>query len=125
MYDAKKIVPGILIFVVLFTFPLWSNLGKAAPAPKPELPKTEKVCVMDTAFMKTEHMVLLNQWRDLVVRDANRLWVGPDGKEHFMSLQNSCMKCHSSKVKFCDQCHNYAGVAPYCWQCHIEPKENM
>jgi hypothetical protein len=125
MYDSGKIIPGIILFVGLFTFPLWSNLGKAAPAPKPELPKTEKVCVMDTAFMKTEHMVLLNDWRDKVVREANRVWVGPDGKEYQMSLQNSCMQCHASKAKFCDQCHNYAGVKPYCWECHLEPKENM
>ncbi|SHE77142.1 putative sulfite reductase-associated electron transfer protein DsrJ [Desulfacinum infernum DSM 9756] len=125
MYDSGKIIPGIILFVGLFTFPLWSNLGKAAPAPKPELPKTEKVCVMDAAFMKTEHMVLLNDWRDKVVREANRVWVGPDGKEYQMSLQNSCMQCHASKTKFCDQCHNYAGVKPYCWECHLEPKENM
>ncbi|MBC7358827.1 MAG: sulfate reduction electron transfer complex DsrMKJOP subunit DsrJ [Desulfacinum sp.] len=125
MYDSGKIIPGIILFVGLFTFPLWSNMGKAAPAPKPELPKTEKVCVMDTAFMKTEHMVLLNDWRDKVVREANRVWVGPDGKEYQMSLQNSCMQCHASKAKFCDQCHNYAGVKPYCWECHLEPKENM
>ena len=125
MYDAKKIVPGILIFLGLFTFPFWSNMGKAAPAPKPELPKAEKTCVMDTAFMKTEHMVLLNNWRDRVVRNSNRIWIGPNGKEYKMSLQNGCMKCHASKVKFCDQCHNYAGVKPYCWECHLEPKENM
>jgi len=34
------------------------------------------------------------------------------------------MDCHNNKTKFCDQCHNYAGVSPYCWECHIEPKEN-
>jgi hypothetical protein len=35
------------------------------------------------------------------------------------------MECHSNKTKFCDQCHNYMGVAPYCWDCHIAPKENQ
>jgi hypothetical protein len=34
------------------------------------------------------------------------------------------MDCHSNKSKFCDQCHNYVDVDPFCWDCHIEPKEN-
>jgi hypothetical protein len=40
-----------------------------------------------------------------------------------MSLQNGCMRCHSNKKKFCDECHNYMAVKPYCWDCHIQPKE--
>jgi hypothetical protein len=125
MYDAGKISPGIILFLAVFTFPLWSNMGQAVPPPNPELPKTETACVDPREVMKTSHMQLLNEWRDLVVRDGNRRWVGFNGREHMMSLQNNCMSCHSSKVKFCDQCHNYAGVTPYCWDCHIEPKENM
>ena len=39
------------------------------------------------------------------------------------SLQNGCMKCHTSKVKFCDTCHEYASVKPYCWDCHLAPVE--
>ena len=47
-----------------------------------------------------------------------------DGKNYNMSLQNECMKCHSNKTQFCDQCHNYTGqVEPFCWNCHIAPKE--
>jgi len=42
-----------------------------------------------------------------------------------MSLQNTCMECHSNKSKFCDQCHTYAAVNPFCWECHIQPEENM
>jgi hypothetical protein len=40
-----------------------------------------------------------------------------------MSLQNTCMQCHPNKAEFCDRCHNYASVKPYCWDCHVEPKE--
>jgi hypothetical protein len=32
------------------------------------------------------------------------------------------MKCHDNKEEFCDKCHLYAGVTPYCWDCHIDPK---
>ncbi len=49
---------------------------------------------------------------------------GMAGKIHYKSLQMTCMDCHSNKSKFCDQCHDYMGVKPYCWDCHVEPKEN-
>jgi hypothetical protein len=125
IYDSKKVIPGILILIGLFTFPFMYNVGGAAPAPKPELPKDQKVCVQSLAFMKAGHMQLLNDWRNQAVREDNRVYVGLDGKEYNTSLQNTCMQCHTSKVKFCDQCHNYAGVTPYCWDCHIAPKENQ
>ena len=51
-------------------------------------------------------------------------YVNADGKMYNMSLSNTCMDCHSNKADFCDRCHDYASVQPYCWSCHIEdPKE--
>ena len=38
-----------------------------------------------------------------------------------MSLTNTCLGCHSNKAQFCDQCHNYLEVTPYCWDCHVDP----
>jgi hypothetical protein len=68
---------------------------------------------------------LLENWRRFVsgVGEEDQ---GPDrtGKVYYKSLQVTCMDCHSNKSKFCDQCHNYMGITPYCWDCHIEPKEN-
>ena len=124
MYDAGKIIPGIIIAIVFFTFPFWGNFGKAAPPPKLKLPKEVKQCVEKTAYMRTSHMQLLNHWRNSVVRENNRVYVGMGGKEYNMSLQNGCMKCHSSKAQFCDKCHNYLDIKPYCWDCHLAPKEN-
>jgi len=124
IYDGRKIIPGILIAAVIFSFPFWLNFGKAAVPPKPKLPKEVKNCVEPTTFMRTSHMQLLNEWRDIVVRENFRLFAAPDGKEHLMSLQNGCLKCHESKADFCDQCHNYLDVKPYCWDCHLAPKEN-
>ena len=74
-------------------------------------------------FMKTQHMKILDQWRNEVVRDGERYYTGNSGKMYYKSLQVTCMECHSNKSKFCDQCHNYTGVVPYCWDCHIQPKE--
>jgi len=130
MYDGWKVIIGIIIFIGIATFPFLYDIGKASvppPEPKidtPEIQKmVEKKCVESKSFMKTEHMVMLNDWRDSVVRNGNRLYIATNGKEYAMSLQNTCMRCHSNKKKFCDECHNYVAVIPYCWDCHIEPKE--
>ena len=126
MYDKGKIVAGLCIFVILVTFPVCDNLGKAAPAPEPvlsEKAKAAKECVEDLSYMKAEHMQILDVWRDTVVRDAKRVYVNSKGKEYEMSLSNTCLDCHVDKAQFCDKCHNYASVSPYCWDCHIDPKE--
>jgi hypothetical protein len=67
---------------------------------------------------------LLDEWRHTVVRDGERYYKAKNGKVYYKSLQTTCLDCHSNKSKFCDQCHNYVGMVPYCWTCHIEPKEN-
>ena len=46
-----------------------------------------------------------------------------DGKTVTMSLSGTCMSCHPNKKEFCDACHDYLAVSPYCWDCHVEPKE--
>ena len=127
MYDGGKIITGLIIFLILLLFPVWYQVGKAAKVPDPQLTETAKKaqqCVEAKGFMKTQHMKMLDQWRNEVVRDGERYYTSSDGKMHYKSLQVSCMKCHSNKSKFCDQCHDYMGVSPYCWDCHVAPKEN-
>ncbi|BBO68259.1 cytochrome c [Desulfosarcina alkanivorans] len=123
MKDKNKILAGLVIFIAVITLPFWFNMGKAAPAPELELTakaKAAKVCVMPTEYMKAEHMQLLDVWRHNVVRNAERAFVNPEGKLFDMSLSNTCLDCHSNKEKFCDRCHDYASVRPYCWDCHID-----
>jgi [DsrC]-trisulfide reductase subunit J len=128
MKDKKLIITGMIIFFIIVTFPFWYNRGKAAPQPDLILTakaKAAKVCVRSTEYMKSEHMQLLDVWRDSVVRRGERIYVSPAGEEYAMSLTNTCLDCHSNKADFCDRCHNYASVRPYCWDCHIDnPKEN-
>ncbi|MHB8880612.1 MAG: sulfate reduction electron transfer complex DsrMKJOP subunit DsrJ [Thermodesulfovibrionales bacterium] len=130
MYNGGKIIAGMLVFLAFFTFPFYYNLGKANARPEPKLNTpviqqlAEKKCVESRDFMRAEHMQLLNDWRDSVVRDNNRIYKNREGKEFSISLQNTCMNCHSNKKEFCDKCHNYMAVKPYCFSCHIEPKEN-
>ena len=124
MYNKGTIIPGLIIFVLIVTFPIWFNGLKAGTLPKPELPPGgEKKCVESVEYMRANHMQLLNEWRDNVLRDGNRTVVTVEGKDYRKGLQQACMQCHSNKDKFCDNCHTYAAVKPYCWDCHLSPKE--
>ncbi len=128
LYNKGLILAGLAVFLVAATSPFWDNFGKAAPGPDPVLSakaKAAKTCVRSKAYMLANHMQLLNEWRNAVVRDGKRIYVAPDGKRYTMSLSNTCLGCHNNKAEFCDRCHNYASVRPYCWDCHIDkPKES-
>ncbi len=132
LYDGGKILLGIVIFLGFVTFPFWnralSTVEVKEPKPRLETPVIEKLakkeCVKPKEFMRREHMVLLNQWRDTALRDGDRILTHVPGEiSNVRSLQRTCMKCHSNKKTFCDECHAYAGVNPYCWDCHYVPEE--
>jgi hypothetical protein len=124
MRDREFIIGGLLLFLGLVTFPVWYNLASGATpkGPEPERPALEKTCVAPVDYMRAAHMDLLVTWRDEVVREGRRDFVAFDGARHRMNLTQTCMKCHSSKSDFCDRCHTYAGAAPACWDCHVDPK---
>jgi hypothetical protein len=129
MSDAKKVFIGLIIFLVLLTFPFWYGKGRAVPSLQlkidtPEIARlAEKKCLEPTAYMRASHMELIDSWRKAVVREGQRYYVTSSGKNVTMSLSQSCLGCHSNKEQFCDTCHNYAGVKPNCWSCHNVPKE--
>jgi hypothetical protein len=128
MFDTGKVLAGLAIFLVLLTFPFWYGKGRTAPPALPlDTPEIQKLsvkaCIESTPYMTASHMELLNEWRDAVVRDGRQLYVNHDGKKFTMSLSQTCLGCHSNKEKFCDTCHNYSGVTPRCWSCHVVPKE--
>jgi len=124
MHDGGKVIIGLIIFLALITFPLWYNVATGKAGYVPELEKaTDGPCVRDTIYMKANHMDLLNDWRDEVVRSGDRFYQHADLGRVEKSLSNTCLSCHENKDKFCDRCHDYMGVEPYCWDCHIIPKE--
>ncbi|WP_295638177.1 sulfate reduction electron transfer complex DsrMKJOP subunit DsrJ [uncultured Mailhella sp.] len=133
MYNAKFVIPGIIVFAGLFTAPFWINmLSSDHEAVKVELP-TEPVkffgeertqCIEPREWMAANHMELLLEWRDQALREGKRIYVASDGKKWETSLQNTCMACHSNKAEFCDKCHNANSVNPYCWDCHVVPQGN-
>ena len=125
MYDTGKIITGLIIFLGLISSPIWYNIagGKASYKPDIKIITPEKQCVAETAYMRTSHMDLVYSWRDRVVRNNERFYNSFTGRKFAMSLTKTCMDCHSNKSEFCDRCHNYMGESPYCWDCHVAPKE--
>lgn len=127
MSDRPYIYAGLLVFLVLITFPFWNGLGQSASGPEPDLDTpviqqlAVKECVEPAAFMKANHMKLLEDWRTLALREGRRSYQASSGKTYEISLEKTCLKCHSNKEQFCDRCHNYAGVKPDCWNCHVPP----
>ncbi len=132
-YDLKYILLGLAIFFGLVISPILPNLGKivAAPSPKLDTPailklaEKERQCVMPTPYMRANHMQMLIDWREAVVRHGNRQFINPQGKKFTVSLSNTCMECHSNKTKFCDQCHNFVAVTPNCWGCHLDKQQKV
>lgn len=126
MNDKPKIFIGLILFFGVFTFPFWYNHLSASSPPEVKLTdkaKEAKQCVAERDYMRTQHMKLLNDWRNTVVREGKRVYVSSNGKEYMASLSNTCMDCHSNKAEFCDKCHTYASVTPYCWDCHTYREE--
>jgi hypothetical protein len=128
MSDKGVIAVGLVLFVGLVTFPFWhaaTGSSAARTAPVVELPVGATQCVEDKPFMTANHMELLNQWRDAVVRLGQKDYTSRAFGTHYeMSLSRTCLRCHNNKQTFCDRCHNYADVHPRCWDCHVEPKGN-
>ena len=144
LYDTTKIVAGLAIFIGVVALPVVYNLALGKPGERPKLQRaadsqpagselqkvlaTRKDCIMSSAKdMRGEHMDLLNIWRDEYVREGKLVHKGkfstwPDGKPVLKSLSKTCLGCHADRTKFCDKCHAYAGVKPYCWDCHVLPK---
>ena len=117
MYNAKFVIPGIIVFAGLFTAPFWINmLSSGHEEVKVELP-TEPVtffgeertqCVEPREWMAANHMELLLEWRDQALREGKRIYVASDG----------------NTAEFCDKSHNANSVNPYCWDCHVVPQGN-
>jgi len=128
IYDKGKIFAGLVIFVGLVAAPFWYNpvFGNGAAVPQPKPPAIEKGhCVLPEAEMRASHMQVIYDWRETVVRGGGRTVILKDGREMKMSLSNTCLGCHDNKKQFCDTCHGYLAVKPFCWDCHFNPKEQV
>ncbi|WP_417133561.1 sulfate reduction electron transfer complex DsrMKJOP subunit DsrJ [Rubneribacter badeniensis] len=124
MYKGGRIIAFAALFCLAVLSPFIVNLANAAPAPEASLDTpainalSQKECVADAAYMRDSHMQLLDEWRNDVVRTGSRECEGASGQVYEKSLDGTCLECHSNREEFCDSCHDYAGVQPYCWECH-------
>ncbi|MDR2492407.1 MAG: sulfate reduction electron transfer complex DsrMKJOP subunit DsrJ [Coriobacteriales bacterium] len=128
MYKGARVLAFLLVFLSIVTAPLFLNWGKTTAAPEITVDKQAAgrvsgqggavACVEPVEIMSSEHMQLLGSWRDLVVREGKTHYVSSDGRMFEMSLDDSCLSCHSNREEFCDSCHEYMSVEPSCWNCH-------
>jgi hypothetical protein len=130
LYNRVIILAGIALFLIVVTFPFWySRSGRAVAPPDLKLDTPaiealkERLCVEPAPFMRTNHMKLLDDWRNRAVREQDRSYRAKDGRVHAVSLTETCLQCHSNKAQFCDRCHDYEAAKPRCWSCHIIPEE--
>ena len=128
MNDKPVIIVALAMALIALTFPFWRQImaGRPTPPPRPDEPQYELPasgeCVAEN--MRTDHMQLLSEWRDAVVRgEGDPSPVTVNGVEYPKSLTRGCMACHTSRKNFCLQCHDYADVEPNCWNCHVEPED--
>lgn len=126
MYDSGKVLLFLAVFVALVSFPFWygAAAGTDGTPPTPAKAASEG-CVESKEYMRSWHMDMLDQWRDDAVRLADREYTSAGGKKFNKSLTRTCMQsgCHESEEKFCGECHDYVGVEPYCWDCHVDPEK--
>lgn len=127
MSSRTRIGLGLLVFLLLGAYPVWNGLASDAQPERPALAKAvdsvgTTMCIEDTTWMKAHHQALLNDWRTLVVRDGQRTWTSSTGRTWDISLESTCLTCHSNSETFCTRCHDYANVQPTCWDCHVTPE---
>ena len=121
MNEKILIFSGLVVFLLGATFPFWQSIDPE-DFPKVAMETKGEQCVAPAEYMRKNHMMLLNNWKDSVVRDGERFHIMPDGNRVEKSLTKTCLGCHVSKKQFCEECHTYASVKPYCWECHVVPK---
>jgi len=139
MYDANKVIPGLIAFLAILTIPAWYALGNTPAPPDNEaalrlLREQGQECVESREYMRANHMELLNSWRLAAVREGQQTYTSMDGRRTVeISLTDTCLDCHadadgstypvaaaSALPEFCNSCHDYAGVEPDCFSCHLE-----
>lgn len=105
---------GVAVLVtLLFVLAVGLPADLQAGPPQLEEPKGGGECIRPEGWMRRNHMDFLKHQRGLTVREGIRV--------RSESLAK-CAECHTSHTRFCDRCHNYVGVAPDCFECHLFPE---
>lgn len=116
--DNRKVL-FVVIPILIILFPLACSVAgfffsKDTQRSRPflEMPDAKyKECVRETIYMRFHHMDVLKAIRDESVRE---------GKAQKITLEN-CRECHTSRERFCNQCHNAVNLNLGCFSCHYYP----
>ena len=128
MNERPIIFLGLGLLLVAGTSPFWLAVASGGTGTAPDLSevldsaRAHGSCVESSETMRDAHMDLLDSWRDQVVRFGVRTY-DRDGETVTMSLTRTCLGCHGSREEFCTKCHDYVGVEPSCWDCHLDGGE--
>jgi hypothetical protein len=110
----------LLVITAVLTFPLWYSRAETS-APAPIVHPSSGECIEPVEVMRKNHMTMLYDWRDSVVRTSakdRRWYVNSKGVRFEKSLTRTCLGCHESRRTFCDRCHERVSVTVTCFQCH-------
>lgn len=112
-----SVMLALLVIATAVVAAAAADAGTGVAPPKLDAPRGER-CVMDTAYMRRNHMSLLLHQRDRTVHDGVRT--------SEVSLPK-CIGCHANEKtgsvigndhNFCQGCHSYAAVKLDCFECH-------
>ena len=117
----NKTVVAVSVLIILFPLGysvVSSVFSQSTQGSRPFLEKPDEKhgneCVLETEYgldARFHHMDLLKQLRDDAVRDGKRGGIG----------FNKCRECHTSRERFCNQCHNAVNLHLDCYRCHYYP----
>ncbi|MHB8254472.1 MAG: hypothetical protein ACYDEV_12420 [Acidiferrobacter sp.] len=123
MRNRARVIAAVVVAVFLGA--IWGTHRGSVPLPK--IPQASGHCVLPTALIRREHMMLLRTVREQIVRHATG---NPaDRLTH-------CVSCHVQKNaagqpipvnapgQFCSSCHVYVGVKVDCFACHAAVPES-
>ena len=120
----------VLVILVPVGYSVFARVA-ASGTENPERPDSKYTeCIRATEYMRFHHWELLKGLREKVVRDGIRgdlveVETMPE-KDVVKVIEveeslDGCWRCHQSKVRFCDRCHDAASVRPDCFGCHYYP----
>ena len=81
-----------------------------------ELDDEEETFLSESLYMRFHHMDVLKKIRDETMREGSRSDIGLN------NCTNTCGKCHTSRARFCDRCHDAVNLHPNCFHCHYYPE---
>jgi len=124
-----SVVPAVAAVVILLPIGfslVWAVASPGAQIEQPflQMPEGEEECVEDVAYMRFQHMDLLLEIRDGVVREGTKGQIVRNGTERTITL-DGCWECHTDRETFCNKCHDSVNLSLNCFRCHHDPSSEL